>query len=291
MPLPAPVTSLLFVNSSLFTALSMHTSNLKHCAAADDTFGHEATVAIGSEEISKEDGAKEESRIPDLTDLNEEKSSQEIPCIEKSNTCNSLEPNLTEREKKETGSNILESNSTKSVEDNNVVSYDDSSIDSMNISEDLKQPSTVSPSVPSADDPLSCAELRALLPHTHALSQENSAALAALEQQLSDAFAAAGPEWAGAAQQMWSVGPGHCGPNVLLNRVQQYSSRPSVWQPAAPLPDSALAAMDHGIVTGQRHQWSMSEVNYFFAGNVMLSEVLLTFQYNFYRRFDRPALL
>ncbi|XP_018015022.1 elongation factor-like GTPase 1 [Hyalella azteca] len=82
------------------------------------------------------------------------------------------------------------------------------------------------------------------------LTRETQAALVHLKKQLSEAFSAAGEEWAGAEDQMWTVGPHYCGPNILLNRVPSYGDRPSIWMPKASMPSSPLASMDHALVTG-----------------------------------------
>jgi ribosome assembly protein 1 len=61
------------------------------------------------------------------------------------------------------------------------------------------------------------------------LTERTLKAIQTLKEKLKDAFAAAGNEWKGAENQIWSVGPRRCGPNILLNRVPTYD-RPSVWQ-------------------------------------------------------------
>ena len=61
------------------------------------------------------------------------------------------------------------------------------------------------------------------------LTERTLRAIQTLKEKLEDAFAAAGNEWKGAENQIWSVGPRRCGPNILLNRVPAYD-RPSLWQ-------------------------------------------------------------
>lgn len=61
------------------------------------------------------------------------------------------------------------------------------------------------------------------------LTERTLRAIQTLKEKLKDAFAAAGNEWKGAENQIWSVGPRRCGPNILLNRVPAYD-RPSLWQ-------------------------------------------------------------
>lgn len=241
-PLPGPVTSILFANSSLFTALSVHSGHLKQRTIAGDTLLGLASETTGCVDLGDDD--LKQSQTPAQDDPNVRNISHESSSAEQSH--NSDAPDM-----KENTCKLLEKDFTAIVELDNVANVDDSLRNNINnTSENLSESSVVTPSSPSKDDPLSCVGLSFSLPNMRALSKENTAALANLEQQLSDAFAAAGPEWEGAAQQIWSVGPGHCGPNVLLNRVHDYSDRPSVWQSATPLPDSPLAAMDHGIVTG-----------------------------------------
>ena len=82
------------------------------------------------------------------------------------------------------------------------------------------------------------------------LTKENKLALSELKKTLDEAFREAGPEWEGAVDQMWSLGPHQCGPNVLFNRVPSYK-RPSLWDINANLPeDCPQAVMDHGLTTG-----------------------------------------
>lgn len=61
------------------------------------------------------------------------------------------------------------------------------------------------------------------------LTERTLRAIQTLKEKLKDAFAAAGNEWKGAENKIWSVGPRRCGPNILLNRVPAYDC-PSLWQ-------------------------------------------------------------
>lgn len=61
------------------------------------------------------------------------------------------------------------------------------------------------------------------------LTERTLKAIETLKERLKDAFSAAGDEWKGAENQIWSVGPRRCGPNILLNRVSDYD-RPAIWQ-------------------------------------------------------------
>ncbi|GBM48499.1 Elongation factor-like GTPase 1 [Araneus ventricosus] len=60
------------------------------------------------------------------------------------------------------------------------------------------------------------------------LTPETIAALSELKNKLAEHFTAAGSDWDGAVDQIWSFGPRRCGPNILLNRIPNYK-RPSVW--------------------------------------------------------------
>lgn len=60
------------------------------------------------------------------------------------------------------------------------------------------------------------------------LTERTLKAIETLKEKLKDAFSAAGDEWRGAENHIWSVGPRRCGPNILLNRVCAYD-RPSIW--------------------------------------------------------------
>lgn len=61
-----------------------------------------------------------------------------------------------------------------------------------------------------------------------ALTPETVDSLEKLKNNLNVLFESAGPEWAGAVDNIWSFGPRRCGPNILLNRVSTYK-RPSLW--------------------------------------------------------------
>lgn len=60
------------------------------------------------------------------------------------------------------------------------------------------------------------------------LTPETIDSLEKLKNNLHELFESAGPEWAGAVDNIWSFGPRRCGPNILLNRVPTYK-RPSLW--------------------------------------------------------------
>ncbi|GLH14987.1 LOW QUALITY PROTEIN: Elongation factor G, mitochondrial [Gryllus bimaculatus] len=61
------------------------------------------------------------------------------------------------------------------------------------------------------------------------LTERTLKAINNLREELKKAFANAGKEWEDAVEQIWSVGPRRCGPNILLNRVPGYN-RSSVWE-------------------------------------------------------------
>lgn len=52
--------------------------------------------------------------------------------------------------------------------------------------------------------------------------------LSTVYKELQTAFTSAGAQWADAVDQIWSFGPKRCGPNMLINRVENYK-RLSVW--------------------------------------------------------------
>lgn len=54
-------------------------------------------------------------------------------------------------------------------------------------------------------------------------------AISSLKAELQTAFSEAGKEWDGIMEQMWSVGPRKCGPNMLWNRIKGYD-RGSIWE-------------------------------------------------------------
>nr|CAD7397519.1 unnamed protein product [Timema poppensis] len=60
------------------------------------------------------------------------------------------------------------------------------------------------------------------------LTEKTLQAIEDLKKKLEVMFKEAGPEWDGAVDQMWSVGPRRCGANILLNRVSNYK-RPPMW--------------------------------------------------------------
>ncbi|XP_033634554.1 elongation factor-like GTPase 1 [Asterias rubens] len=61
------------------------------------------------------------------------------------------------------------------------------------------------------------------------LTAEALAKLLEFRDDLETAFANAGKKWRGAVDRIWSFGPKHCGPNLLLNRIDGYD-RPTIWQ-------------------------------------------------------------
>ena len=70
---------------------------------------------------------------------------------------------------------------------------------------------------------LASADLQAII------SKETIVELKKVEEDLSKAFDAAGPNWLGAVNKIWALGPKLSGPNILLNEIEDYH-RPSIWQ-------------------------------------------------------------
>ncbi|XP_066994936.2 elongation factor-like GTPase 1 [Anabrus simplex] len=70
-----------------------------------------------------------------------------------------------------------------------------------------------------------------------------------LQKQLKEAFSSAGKEWEDAVDHIWSVGPRHCGPNVLLNRTTDYI-RPSMWEVGAGVKSDPRSEYDSSFISG-----------------------------------------
>ncbi|CAI9717329.1 elongation factor-like GTPase 1 isoform X1 [Octopus vulgaris] len=69
-----------------------------------------------------------------------------------------------------------------------------------------------------------------------------------LKKQLDDAFSQAGKEWQGFTDHIWSFGPRHVGPNILVNKIPNYQ-RPSLWN----ITDDTtgmLRSYDDSIISG-----------------------------------------
>lgn len=95
---------------------------------------------------------------------------------------------------------------------------------------------------------LQMQELATALKDREKLNREAVAAIAKLKALLSKAFKEAGDEWENAINEIWSFGPGGCGPNILLNRISTYP-RHSVWEKSKTL-DTPLVLYDTSFVTG-----------------------------------------
>ncbi|XP_076068957.1 elongation factor-like GTPase 1 isoform X2 [Oratosquilla oratoria] len=80
------------------------------------------------------------------------------------------------------------------------------------------------------------------------LTKATLEAIEDFKSKLDAAFREAGSEWDEAIDQMWSFGPNHNGPNILLNRIKNYS-RGSIWEPPSSV-DSPLSTYDRNFVTG-----------------------------------------
>ncbi|GAB1607399.1 elongation factor-like GTPase 1 [Argonauta hians] len=88
------------------------------------------------------------------------------------------------------------------------------------------------------EDRSSCSETNRLL----------NESVVTLKKQLTDAFSQAGKEWQGVIDHIWSFGPRHVGPNILVNKIADYQ-RPSLWNI---IDDSSgsLRSYDDSIVSG-----------------------------------------
>ncbi|XP_070543409.1 elongation factor-like GTPase 1 [Ptychodera flava] len=65
-------------------------------------------------------------------------------------------------------------------------------------------------------------------------------------------FQEAGKKWKNTMGEIWSFGPRHCGPNILLNRIADYK-RPSVWdflEEGVERTASALREFDNSVISG-----------------------------------------
>ncbi len=87
------------------------------------------------------------------------------------------------------------------------------------------------------------------------LTAEALSKLLEFRESLETAFANAGKKWRRAVDQIWSFGPKHCGPNLLLNRIDGYD-RPTIWQCLDGNGDdtsrdcAALRVFDNSVVSG-----------------------------------------
>ena len=81
------------------------------------------------------------------------------------------------------------------------------------------------------------------------LNEDTLSELATLRTKLASALTAADSSWEGAVDQIWSVGPRHTGPNVLLNGIHGYQ-RPSLWECVQSDDKPALRDYDNSIVSG-----------------------------------------
>lgn len=85
--------------------------------------------------------------------------------------------------------------------------------------------------------------------HKQPISDEQRAEISRFRAALREQFGAK-PKWSWAVDSIWSFGPRHCGPNVLLNKVPGYR-RPSLW-PDGNGDDEEVAYREHdqSVVTG-----------------------------------------
>lgn len=95
---------------------------------------------------------------------------------------------------------------------------------------------------------LQMQDLASALESREKLNREAVTAITKLKASLDKAFKEAGDEWENAINKIWSFGPGGCGPNILLNRIQSYP-RHSVWEKSTTV-NSPLTLYDTSFVTG-----------------------------------------
>ena len=57
------------------------------------------------------------------------------------------------------------------------------------------------------------------------------------------------PEWEGTVDRIWSFGPRHTGPNILMNAMEDYD-RPSLWSSLESDSKAALREFDNSIISG-----------------------------------------
>lgn len=84
------------------------------------------------------------------------------------------------------------------------------------------------------------------------LNQDTLVDLKDLRTKLNSALISSDPGWEGTVNHIWSFGPRHTGPNILVNAVQNYL-RPSVWDPLISSkagPKEPLREYDNSIVSG-----------------------------------------
>ncbi|XP_006814504.1 elongation factor-like GTPase 1, partial [Saccoglossus kowalevskii] len=72
------------------------------------------------------------------------------------------------------------------------------------------------------------------------------------KNKLTIAFKEAGKKWRDVMDQIWTFGPKHCGPNILLNTIPDYK-RPSIWECINTSKDktsSSLNDYDNSVMSG-----------------------------------------
>ena len=84
------------------------------------------------------------------------------------------------------------------------------------------------------------------------LTETTITQLKELKQKLESAFTEAGKRWRNAVNQIWSFGPKRNGPNILLNRIDDYD-RVNIWQcleMAENRKEGCIREYDNSIVSG-----------------------------------------
>lgn len=81
------------------------------------------------------------------------------------------------------------------------------------------------------------------------LSSDTLTELEELREKLNSALVSSDALWEGTVDRIWSFGPRHTGPNLLVNSVESYRQRPAVWD-LKPKPSSVVWEFDNSIVSG-----------------------------------------
>ena len=88
------------------------------------------------------------------------------------------------------------------------------------------------------------------------LAQTTLISLKELKSKLEEAFSEAGKKWRGCVERIWAFGPRRCGPNLLVNRIDDYP-RVSLWswldvegQGSGGQELAGLKDLDHSVVSG-----------------------------------------
>ena len=80
------------------------------------------------------------------------------------------------------------------------------------------------------------------------LNEDTILELMELKEKLNSAMISTDSKWEG-VDQIWSFGPRHTGPNVLLNAIESYD-RPSLWEALGSNTKQPLRECDNSIISG-----------------------------------------